>query len=67
MTLSLNQMEEARRAIDAPLFADLAGDAAVSFEFFPPKTEKMEETLWEAVQTLAPLGPRFVSVTYGAG
>ncbi|WP_157220274.1 methylenetetrahydrofolate reductase [NAD(P)H] [Flavisphingomonas formosensis] len=67
MTLSLNQMEEARRAIDAPLFADLAGDAAVSFEFFPPKTAKMEETLWEAVQTLAPLAPRFVSVTYGAG
>jgi len=67
VTLSLNQMEEARRAIDAPLFADVAGDAAVSFEFFPPKTEKMEETLWDAVQTLAPLGPRFVSVTYGAG
>jgi len=67
MTLSLNQLEEARRALDAPLFADLAGDAQVSFEFFPPKTEKMEETLWEAVQTLKPLNPRFVSVTYGAG
>jgi len=67
MTFSINQLEEARRALDAPLFADLAGDAAVSFEFFPPKTEKMEQTLWEAVQTLAPLGPRFVSVTYGAG
>src|SRR3954463_16148160 len=64
---SLMQLEEARRALDAPLFADLAGDAAVSFEFFPPKTEKMEETLWESVQTLSPLGPRFVSVTYGAG
>jgi methylenetetrahydrofolate reductase (NADPH) len=51
----------------APLFADVAGDIDVSFEFFPPKTEKMEETLWESVQTLAPLGPRFVSVTYGAG
>ncbi len=51
----------------APLFADVAGDVDVSFEFFPPKTEKMEETLWESVQTLAPLGPRFVSVTYGAG
>ncbi|AHE57237.1 methylenetetrahydrofolate reductase [Sphingomonas sanxanigenens] len=67
MTLSLGQLEEARRALDAPLFADLAGDAQVSFEFFPPKSEKMEQTLWEAVQTLAPLGPRFVSVTYGAG
>jgi methylenetetrahydrofolate reductase (NADPH) len=50
-----------------PLFADAAGDIEVSFEFFPPKTEKMEATLWESVQTLAPLGPRFVSVTYGAG
>jgi methylenetetrahydrofolate reductase (NADPH) len=50
-----------------PLFADVAGDVDVSFEFFPPKTEKMEETLWESVEALAPLGPRFVSVTYGAG
>ena len=67
MTLSMAQLEEARRALDTPLYADLAGDAAVSFEFFPPKTAKMEETLWEAVGTLAPLAPRFVSVTYGAG
>jgi methylenetetrahydrofolate reductase (NADPH) len=50
-----------------PLFADVRGDVAVSFEFFPPKTEKMEQRLWESVQTLAPLAPRFVSVTYGAG
>jgi len=50
-----------------PLFEDVAGDIDVSFEFFPPKTEKMEETLWESVKTLEPLGPRFVSVTYGAG
>ncbi|QBM76126.1 methylenetetrahydrofolate reductase [NAD(P)H] [Sphingomonas sp. AAP5] len=67
MTVSVKQMQEARLALAAPLFADIAGDARVSFEFFPPKTEKMEETLWESVQTLAPLGPRFVSVTYGAG
>ena len=51
----------------APLYADLQGDIAVSFEFFPPKTERMEAQLWESIQTLAPLGPRFVSVTYGAG
>ena len=50
-----------------PLFEDVAGDIGVSFEFFPPKTEKMEETLWESVKTLEPLQPRFVSVTYGAG
>jgi len=39
----------------------------VSFEFFPPKTEAMEETLWKSIERLAPLGPSFVSVTYGAG
>jgi methylenetetrahydrofolate reductase (NADPH) len=50
-----------------PQFADLHGDIGVSFEFFPPKTEKMETALWDAIQTLAPLGPQFVSVTYGAG
>jgi len=67
MSFSLSQLEEARRALDTPLFADLAGDAAISFEFFPPKTEKMEESLWAAIETLMPLKPRFVSVTYGAG
>jgi methylenetetrahydrofolate reductase (NADPH) len=39
----------------------------VSFEFFPPKTEEMEATLWESITRLAPLRPNFVSVTYGAG
>ena len=43
------------------------GDIDVSFEFFPPKTEKMEEALWTAIGRLAPLRPGFVSVTYGAG
>lgn len=50
-----------------PLFADLPGDIAVSFEFFPPRTEAMERTLWESITALAPLDPAFVSVTYGAG
>jgi methylenetetrahydrofolate reductase (NADPH) len=55
------------RSFAKPLFEDVAGDIGVSFEFFPPKTAKMEETLWESVQMLEPLQPRFVSVTYGAG
>ena len=39
----------------------------VSFEFFPPKTDVMAEKLWDSVRRLAPLAPRFMSVTYGAG
>src|SRR6201991_1063370 len=39
----------------------------VSFEFFPPKTDEMERTLWDSIERLAPLRPNFVSVTYGAG
>jgi methylenetetrahydrofolate reductase (NADPH) len=50
-----------------PLFAEARGDIEVSFEFFPPKTDAMADTLWTSIQTLAPLQPRFVSVTYGAG
>ncbi|HEV2574094.1 MAG TPA: methylenetetrahydrofolate reductase [NAD(P)H] [Beijerinckiaceae bacterium] len=39
----------------------------VSFEFFPPKSAEMETSLWHAIERLAPIGPSFVSVTYGAG
>src|SRR5258705_3543582 len=49
---------EGHRALKTP---------AISFEFFPPKTEEMERSLWETIKRLAPLAPNFVSVTYGAG
>jgi methylenetetrahydrofolate reductase (NADPH) len=39
----------------------------LSFEFFPPRTEALEQQLWTCIRRLAPLSPRFVSVTYGAG
>ena len=67
MTTNLNSLSEARRAAASPLFANLDGDIGVSFEFFPPKSEKMEAQLWDTFHTLEPLAPRFVSVTYGAG
>ena len=44
----------------------MSANVEVTFEFFPPHTEKMEETLWNSIQRLKNLSPRFVSVTYGA-
>ena len=61
----MNRLESL--AAHEPLFAKTRGDIHVSFEFFPPKTESMSETLWQSIKTLEPLHPRFVSVTYGAG
>jgi len=46
--------------------AGTRGPVAVTFEFFPPNDAEMERTLWSSLQRLAPLAPRFVSVTYGA-
>ena len=53
----------------APIARSLSegGRVRASFEFFPPKTEEMEQTLWTSIARLAPLEPTFVSVTYGAG
>jgi methylenetetrahydrofolate reductase (NADPH) len=62
-----------RRWLTGPRFTGLPmRDAAhpaplLSFEFSPPRTEAMEKQLWHCIERLAPLGPRFVSVTYGAG
>lgn len=55
------------RGLQSSLYSLTPGDISVSFEFFPPATEKMEKTLWDSIQKLAPLGPNFISVTYGAG
>ena len=65
-------------ALRGPFFAErcaelaLSADAArpmpgLSLEFFPPRTEALEEQLWHCIRRLEPLAPRFVSVTYGAG
>jgi methylenetetrahydrofolate reductase (NADPH) len=51
----------------SPLIDRIPSDVQVSFEFFPPNTDKMQVRLWAAIERLAPLNPRFVSVTYGAG
>jgi methylenetetrahydrofolate reductase (NADPH) len=50
-----------------PALIETPSGLSVSFEFFPPKTEKMHESLWAAIHRLAPLRPAFMSVTYGAG
>src|SRR6476661_13803 len=58
MTEVTSPAPDGQRALKSP---------AISFEFFPPKTEEMERSLWDTIKRLAPLTPNFVSVTYGAG
>jgi methylenetetrahydrofolate reductase (NADPH) len=60
MSIDYTDRPSRRRPDERPEFL-------VSFEFFPPKTDVMEERFWESIHKLAPLHPRFVSVTYGAG
>ena len=68
-----HELAPLQRWLTSPRFASLpARDSdhavpALSFEFFPPKTEALERQLWQCVERLQPLMPRFVSVTYGAG
>ena len=54
-----------REALNQSL-AEVQGQINVSFEFFPPRTSEMEQTLWKSIDRLSSLKPKFVSVTYSA-
>ena len=61
----MTAQSQIREYIDSTL-GKLPRPIAVSFEFFPPGDAAMEQILWRSIERLAPLRPRFVSVTYGA-
>ncbi|TVR78277.1 MAG: methylenetetrahydrofolate reductase [Rhodospirillales bacterium] len=67
MPTVLRPADPRRQRILVPVSSPLPKDVRVSFEFFPPKTAAMEQSLWAAVERLASLHPAYVSVTYGAG
>jgi methylenetetrahydrofolate reductase (NADPH) len=64
---NINKKKATLRALQRKHEAVASMSHTVSFEFFPPKTEEMEQKLWQAVSELSPHSPSFVSVTYGAG
>ena len=53
--------------VNTPIIGTTGNNITASFEFFPPNTIKLEQTLWSSLKRLAPLNPGFISVTYGAG
>ena len=64
---ALARWRVAPRVAALPARHEAGPPPALSFEFFPPRTEELDRQLWACIARLAPLAPRFVSVTYGAG